>query len=163
MVLSGVKHIDRTGSAWAANVFNILPEDKSQMVMVSSADPLIKMLPLEVNFIVVTWYVCFFSILIHFLASIDHNRMVKSSEHEARTSGLIGENAMSETPIVWPLSSVINSPVSKLNTLIVESDELVAKHRPFGDTLTEVVGNLWPLLIAYLTVYRSSTMALPVS
>lgn len=51
--LSGVKVKLEIGSEWAANVVKIFPEMMSHIVIVSSAEPLISKLPLELNWIVV--------------------------------------------------------------------------------------------------------------
>lgn len=65
MIILSSHDTDRvdTGSEWAARVVIIFEEVMSHNVIVSSADPLMRMLPLEVKLRQVMWWVCFRRIL----------------------------------------------------------------------------------------------------
>src|SRR5699024_4381029 len=86
---------------------------------------------------------------------MDQSLMVRSSEQEAIILELIGENSISDIPFVWPISSASNSPLLKLNTLTVVSDDPVANLVPSGDILIEFI-ECSLLLIEYFSSYKSS-------
>jgi hypothetical protein len=84
--------------------------------------------------------------------------MVRSSEHDASIFEFIGENSISEIPLVCPMSVDISLPVDMSKILILESDVQVANLVWSGDILMEVTADECASVIEYLNVYKSGIL-----
>lgn len=105
---------------------------------------------LQINFIKITH-----------VPSVKFHTFTKVSPLQDANNYSTGENATSQTPLLWPFKIILQPRVAESHILIVLSWELEAISLSFGENLTEFISFSWANYVFFdvLTIYSSSVVS----